>query len=131
MGSDVRFDYSVIGDTVNVAARIESSCKGVGWPLLVSGSTAQACEGMALLEAGSIPLKGKSKPELLFAVLGDNNFRDTDEFKQLSTLHQATITAENDEAFASAKANYTKLTPKHFDKFISGLASDMLRSGAS
>lgn len=87
MGSTNRFDYSVIGDTVNVAARIESSCKGVGWPLLLSESTANACEGFAMLKAGIVELKGKSEPAPLYALIGDETFARTNSFKEIRKCH--------------------------------------------
>lgn len=93
MGSTSRFDYSVVGDTVNVAARIESSCKGVGWPILLSESTAAACEDFALLEAGSISLKGKSRPARLFALVGDETLKETGEWAALSARHAKLIAA--------------------------------------
>lgn len=39
VGSDTRFDYSCIGDSVNLAARLESSTKEVGEPILIGDST--------------------------------------------------------------------------------------------
>lgn len=91
MGSTSRFDYSVVGDTVNVAARIESSCKSVGWPILLSQSTADACAGYAMLKAGIVELKGKSEPALLFALVGDKDFALSPEFVSLKKVHDKLI----------------------------------------
>ena len=60
MGAESRFNYSAVGDAVNIAARIEFSCKEVGFDILVSESTASLLTGFALLEAGALALKGKS-----------------------------------------------------------------------
>jgi adenylate cyclase len=52
VGSAERFNYSAIGDAVNVAARAEAACKDVGYDLVVAGSTAEAAPEFAFVEAG-------------------------------------------------------------------------------
>ena len=59
MGAEVHFNYSAVGDTVNIAARIEAACKDVSYDVLISDSTAATVPGMALLEAGALSLRGR------------------------------------------------------------------------
>jgi adenylate cyclase len=63
MGSDQRFDYSVIGDAVNLAARLESASKTLGHTLIVGEATKKVIDDKFTFEfVDSITVKGKTEP---------------------------------------------------------------------
>lgn len=69
VGGAGRFEFSVIGDAVNVAARIESATRTTGDTVLVSQRTADLLQqDVALTPRPGLALKGKSEPVSLFAV---------------------------------------------------------------
>jgi adenylate cyclase len=71
MGSDFRFNYSVLGDTVNLASRLEGRTKDYRIPVVIGSRTAEgARQKFAVMEIDLIMVKGKKQPEAVFTVLG-------------------------------------------------------------
>ena len=87
MGSDLRFDYSVLGDSVNLASRLEGQSKEYGFPIIVGSKTALAVkEKFAILELDFIMVKGKKEPEVIYAIAGREDTAQSGRFQRLRNL---------------------------------------------
>ena len=87
MGSDLRFDYSVLGDSVNLASRLEGQSKEYGFPIIIGSRTAMAVkEKFAILELDFIMVKGKKEPEVIYAIAGREDTAQSGRFQRLRNL---------------------------------------------
>jgi adenylate cyclase len=103
MGSDFRFNYSVLGDTVNVASRLEARTKDYRVPIVIGAQTEQqAKQKFATMEIDRIQVKGKTLPETVFTVLGRAELRDDPNFRELNELTAGMLQAYREQDWKRA-----------------------------
>jgi len=87
MGSDLKKNYSVLGDSVNLASRLEGQTKEYGFPIIVGSRTALAAKDkFAILELDFIMVKGKTEPEVIYAIAGREDVMQSGAFQRLRNI---------------------------------------------
>jgi adenylate cyclase len=104
MGSELRFDYSALGDSVNVAARIQSFAGNYGFPIAIGEDTESLiAEKFAFLELDYIAVKGRATPTHIYALMGHAHVRETKAFQDLEGALQALFAAFRVKDWAKAR----------------------------
>jgi adenylate cyclase len=75
MGAETRLDYSVVGDAVNLGARLEAETRKQDTPILISEFTYMQLTDIACLKLDEVTVKGKEEPVKIYAPLINNEIR--------------------------------------------------------
>ena len=104
MGSDQRFDYSVLGDPVNLAARLEGQSKNYGVGVVLGSETVKQVKGeYATLELDLIAVKGKTEAVDIYCLYGDAECAKSPEFLNHKKSHDAMLTSFRQQKWNEAE----------------------------
>jgi adenylate cyclase len=114
MGSEQRFDYSALGDDVNLASRLEGQSKTYGFDIVLGDNThAAVADDFATIELDLIQVKGKTQPVRIHALLGGAALRDDATYQNVRKTMDALLSAYRSRKWDSAEKHAKKLAELH------------------
>lgn len=121
MGSEQRFDYSALGDDVNLASRLEGQSKTYGVDIVLGENTYREIgDDFATIELDLIRVKGKTGPVRIHALLGEKSLRNDPLFISLNAEITAMLAAYRNREWDAAQKGAERIT--QHDKQLAELA---------
>ena len=103
LGSERRFDYSALGDPVNLAARLEAQTRRYGVDVIAAETTVERAPDLAFLEIDLLQVSGRRAVTRIYTLLGDEQVAKSDAFERQVEAHRAFLDVYRDRQWAEAE----------------------------